>query len=119
VRGDGTSLRRALLNLVTNAIEHTPRDTPIEVALAADHDSVRVTVRDHGPGMTEEARVSAFEVFSRGSSGGTGLGLHVARTLVEAHGGECVLLAALGGGTAAEIRLPASIIEQAPSELAR
>jgi signal transduction histidine kinase len=119
VRGDQTSLWRALMNLVTNAIEHTPADTPIELSLAADHDSVRLTVRDHGPGMSEEARATAFEVFARGASGGTGLGLHVARTLVEAHGGECVLLAALGGGTAAEIRLPASIVEWAPTDLAR
>lgn len=116
VRGDQTSLWRALMNLVTNALQHTPADTPIELSLATDHDSVRLTVRDHGPGMSEQARASAFEVFARGTSGGTGLGLHVARTLVEAHGGECVLLAALGGGTAAEIRLPASIVERLPAD---
>lgn len=118
VRGDATSLRRALTNLADNAIIHTPPETPIDLALAADDDSVRLTVRDHGPGMSEQARANAFDVFARGRGGGTGLGLHVARTLVEAHDGECVLLPALGGGTSAEIRLPTSSIVRVDVESA-
>lgn len=113
VRGDSTSLRRALMNLVDNAISHTPAGSPIDLALAADDDSVRISVRDHGQGMSEEQRARAFDVFARGDGKGTGLGLHVARTLVEAHEGECVLLPALGGGISAEIRLPATALVRA------
>jgi two-component system, OmpR family, osmolarity sensor histidine kinase EnvZ len=97
------AVRRAITNLVDNARRHAHR-----VALAAlpQGRMVFVTVDDDGPGIPPERRESVFRPFESDASGGTGLGLTIARDIVRAHGGEIVLEDSPLGGLRARIRLP-------------
>jgi two-component system osmolarity sensor histidine kinase EnvZ len=95
--------RRAITNLVDNARRHAGR-----VALGATHSdrAVLVTVDDDGPGIPPDRRESVFRPFESDSTGGTGLGLTIARDIVRAHGGDIVLEESPLGGLRARIRLP-------------
>ncbi len=98
-----------LVNLVENAIKHTPARDAIEIHGYPGSGSVTLDISDRGPGIRpgDEARV--FEKFYRdptSSSIGTGLGLAVARGIVETHGGTLVALQRDGGGTTMRIELP-------------
>jgi two-component system sensor histidine kinase CpxA len=92
IRGDAELLRRAIENVVRNAIRHAPPNTAVEVSLVKDA-GVSVTVRDYGPGIPEEHLPHIFDPFYRvdtarsRSSGGVGLGLAIARRAVELHKG--------------------------------
>ena len=97
------AVRRAITNLVDNARRHARH---VALAAVAQGRSVLVTVDDDGPGIPAERRESVFRPFESGSSGGTGLGLTIARDIVRAHGGEIVLEDSPLGGLRARIRLP-------------
>ncbi len=97
------AVRRAVTNLVDNARRHARH---VALAAAAHGRSVLVTVDDDGPGIPAEKRESVFRPFESGASGGTGLGLTIARDIVRAHGGEIVLDDSPMGGLRARIRLP-------------
>jgi two-component system osmolarity sensor histidine kinase EnvZ len=97
------AIRRAITNLVDNARRHAERVT---VAAVPQGRTVMVTVDDDGPGIPEARRESVFRPFESGSSGGTGLGLTIARDIVRAHGGDIVLEDSPLGGLRARIRLP-------------
>ncbi len=110
---DGERLHQALLALVHNALTHTPVDTPLELSAAAGADgSATIDVVDHGPGMPAEMATHAFERFYRGDpsrsrhSGGSGLGLSIVQSIVEAHGGRISLATAPGQGCRFRIALP-------------
>ena len=122
VRGDPVLLEEALLNVVDNAVRHTPRGTRIRVATAAIADEqVRVTVEDSGPGVPADALPRLFEKFYRvpqggsGSRAGIGIGLAVARGLVEAMGGHVSARPSELGGLAIDIDLR---LAQVPAALA-
>ncbi|WP_027134305.1 ATP-binding protein [Geminicoccus roseus] len=108
LRGRPTALRRAVDNLLANAVTY---GTCAEVTLAADPRQVRMTIADRGPGIPLEMRERVFEPFFRletsrsRSTGGTGLGLALARGIVRAHGGEVSLRDREGGGTLVEVTL--------------
>jgi len=114
--GDPEQLRRVFLNLLRNAVVHTPAGTPIEVSLRTEGGEAVVRVRDHGPGLPPGETEAVFERFWRGSSsrgrddGGAGLGLAIAAALVSVHGGtvEASNLGEEEGGRGAEftVRLP-------------
>jgi signal transduction histidine kinase len=91
VRGDADRLRQVLMNLIDNAIKYSPAGDAIEVRAYADDGHVRVDVSDNGPGVAGEDQRLIFEKFGRVTSGnarpGTGLGLFIARSIAEAHGG--------------------------------
>ena len=93
VAGDPELLRRAVENVLRNAIRHSPRDTAVEVKVARNNGRVVVDIRDHGPGVPEEALPRLFDAFYRvetdrnRSSGGIGLGLSIARRAIELHKG--------------------------------
>jgi two-component system osmolarity sensor histidine kinase EnvZ len=97
------AVRRAVTNLVDNARRHARH---VVLAAVAQGRSVLVTVDDDGPGIPADRRESVFRPFESGSSGGTGLGLTIARDIVRAHGGEIVLEDSPLGGLRARIRLP-------------
>jgi signal transduction histidine kinase len=104
-------LERVLMNLLTNALRHTPSDGAVAVLVRPVLDEVRLTVEDTGTGIDDEARERMFERFWRGdgarSSRGAGLGLAIARGLVEAQGGTIWAESREGGGARVCFTLPA------------
>ena len=111
VRGDSFILRAAVTNLLENAIDFSPRESPVEIHLSTGGGKVELTIRDHGEGIPDYAREKVFERFySLRHPGpgrkGTGLGLTLVREAAELHGGSIALSPATGGGTAASLLLP-------------
>jgi signal transduction histidine kinase len=88
VRGNSAELRRVLQNLLDNAIKFCPPTQTVQVRLYRQQSNVRLEVRDPGPGVTHELETRLFTRFSSPrAGGGSGLGLYLARRIVEAHGG--------------------------------
>lgn len=110
VTADAQRLEQALGNLVDNALRHGAGDVELSAA-ATPGSAVELSVRDHGPGLTDAFAERAFERFARAdagrSAGGTGLGLAIVRALVDAHGGTIAAEAA-SPGTRMRILLPGS-----------
>jgi signal transduction histidine kinase len=104
-------VERVLMNLLTNALRHTPSDGSVAVRVEPSDGEVRFAVEDSGDGLDPEARARMFERFWRGdrsrSSRGAGLGLAIARGLVEAHGGTIWAEDRDGGGARICFTLPA------------
>jgi signal transduction histidine kinase len=103
-------VERVLMNLLTNALRHTPSDGAVAVRVKPVAGEVRVAVEDSGDGLDAEARARMFEHFWRGdrsrSSRGAGLGLAIARGLVEAQGGRIWAEDREGGGARVCFTLP-------------
>ena len=116
---------QVLANLLANAIKYSPPGTPIQVTLSRKGDKVLTTVCDRGPGIPVADRRRAFERFTRlgdhmtRAHGGVGLGLYIARRLVEAMGGEISVAAAPGGGAAFAFTLPTASAAAVSSPLSR
>jgi two-component system OmpR family sensor kinase len=114
VLGDEARLRQVIGNLVSNAINHTPPDTPVEVRLRTEDGSAVLEVADSGPGLSAEQAERVFERFYRADpargrvSGGTGLGLAIVAALVAAHGGRVEVDTTVGAGTTFRVYLPLS-----------
>jgi len=110
VHGRDELLRRALENVIRNAVRYTARDTVVEVSAARDAVELAITVCDRGPGVPEAELDRLFEPFFRAERGaqraGYGLGLAIARRAVEAHSGRIRASNRPGGGLCVEIRLP-------------
>jgi PAS domain S-box-containing protein len=105
---DPEQLRIVFQNVLMNAAQAMAGSGAIDVHLSMD-DSCRVSIRDRGPGMPEEVRAKAFDAFFTTKHRGTGLGLPIARRIVESHGGQIDLAPAPGGGTTVSIHLPAPV----------
>jgi len=105
---DPEQLRIVFQNLLMNAAQAMGGGGAIDVHLTMDGHGCRVTIRDHGPGMPEEVRAKAFDAFFTTKHRGTGLGLPIARRVIEAHGGEIDIRPAEGGGTMVSIQLPSA-----------
>jgi signal transduction histidine kinase len=114
VRGDATRLQQVLTNLLTNALKFTPRAGWIEVSLQRAGGWAQVEVADSGVGISPAFLPHVFDRFRQGpaatrSHGGLGLGLSIARHLVELHGGEIeVRSGGEGRGATFTVRLPLS-----------
>jgi signal transduction histidine kinase/transcriptional regulator with XRE-family HTH domain len=111
VHGDPTRLREALVNLLTNAVQHSPEGAPITMTLHTERREsglwALIAVTDLGPGIAPDILPRIFERFSSGSgSFGLGLGLYLSRRLVEAHGGTLTAESTLGSGTTFMVALP-------------
>ena len=88
VRGDRERLKQVLWNVLGNAIKFTPRDGHVSLAMVAGGDDVKVTISDTGVGISESLLPHVFEHFRQGDEGaGLGLGLAIARQVIEMHGG--------------------------------
>jgi two-component system OmpR family sensor kinase len=113
--GDESRLRQVFANLLSNALEHTPKGTPIEVKVSDDEGWAVASVHDSGPGIEPEHADHIFEPFyradpSRGRSerqgSGTGLGLAIVEAVVEAHGGSIQVEGGAGLGATFTLRVP-------------
>ena len=110
---DATRIAQVVGNLLENAITHTPEGGRVTVSAHIAANAVKVAVADTGPGIAPEDLPRLFDRFYRAdpsrsrSTGGTGLGLTIARRLVEAHGGSIEAESVVGQGSRFVIRLPA------------
>jgi signal transduction histidine kinase/DNA-binding response OmpR family regulator len=120
VRGDERAVRQVLLNLLGNAVKFTPRGGVVfrVLALTASPDrcTVRFTIEDSGPGIAPEDLQRIFEPFTRASIGsgveGTGLGLPIAKRLVDAMGGRLSVERGAGGGSVFTVELDMETAER-------
>ena len=103
---DPRKLRQALLNIVLNAIQASPRGSQVRLTVARDCEGARITVRDEGVGMSPEVLDRIRKPYFTTKEGGTGLGLAVARGLLEQHGGSLEFRSAPRSGTTVTIHLP-------------
>ncbi len=117
LRVDGLMLNRVFMNLLNNAVAYTPDGGTITVTTSASDDGVLVEVADTGIGIQADDLERIFERFyrvdkARGiEDGGAGLGLSIARRIVELHGGQIDATSAPGKGSAFRVRLPVSVAE--------
>ena len=112
VDGDEAHLRQAVANLVTNALTPTPDGSPVEVAARLHDGTANVTVRDHGPGLDDDALAHVFDRFwqaDRARTGvGAGLGLAIVAAIAAEHGGTATATNADHNGAEFKLTLPLS-----------
>ena len=123
VEGSRDELHRMVLNLLDNAIRHTPRGSCVELRLREDGGDALVEVADDGPGIPEAMRSQVFDRFVRGTGPadtargtGTGLGLAIVSAVAESHGGSVVARESRSGGALLVARIP---LAEAPKPAAR
>ncbi len=110
--GDAQRLRQVLDNLLDNALRHAPRGSAVVLATEHTRGEVRLSVQDSGPGLSPDDAVHVFDRFYRTDSsrardsGGLGLGLPIAKAIVEAHHGRIALHSAPGQGCVVSVDLP-------------
>jgi len=107
---DAVLMERVLWNLLENAIKYAPEDQPIEIGVKQCEERMEISICDRGPGIPAEQVTKIFETFQRGrlESGvpGVGLGLSIAKTIVEAHGGQLDYRPRTSGGSCFKVMLP-------------
>nr|WP_267876133.1 ATP-binding protein [Massilia sp. ST3] len=122
VDGDATRLAQVVINLLTNAAKYTPEGGLVDLELDCDPGHARISVRDNGIGIPEEALATVFDMFSQlepaldRSKGGLGIGLALVRGIVELHGGTVnAHSAGPGRGSEFEISLPLALGAACPA----
>ncbi len=111
VRSDPLRVEQILLNLLRNAVQHSPDNAPITVRVAAETEGITFRVVDRGPGIPADVQAWIFEPFERfdtESGVGTGLGLPVSRKLAELLGGRLTVESRVGEGATFTLALPAT-----------
>jgi signal transduction histidine kinase len=114
VRGDRRRLAQVVDNLVSNAIKFSPDAGAVDLTVGRHDGTVTIEVEDHGIGIPEAEHARLFERFFRAQGAlerqipGTGLGLYITRSIVEAHGGTVVTRSVVGQGTSFVVELPAA-----------
>jgi signal transduction histidine kinase len=108
--GNESQLERVFRNLISNAVKFTPEGGKVMVRASLEGDEVKVAVQDTGEGIANEDLSVIFTSFKRvgkKESDGTGLGLFIVKTIVEAHGGHVTVDSELGQGSLFTVYLPA------------
>jgi signal transduction histidine kinase len=112
ITADRTRLYQVICNLVSNASKYSPESSPIDISCESDGATVSIAIRDYGAGISEEEQKEIFERFRRldndatRSQKGTGLGLHIVKSLVELHHGDVEVESYEGLGSVFTIRIP-------------
>ncbi|MHB8641491.1 MAG: sensor histidine kinase [Gaiellaceae bacterium] len=110
IRADPERLRQVVANLLDNAVKYSSAGDTVDVEVGSTDASVVVVVRDHGPGIPRDEQGLIFEKFGRakgnGAKPGSGLGLFIARSIAEAHGGTLDVTSAPGRGATFILELP-------------
>ena len=125
VNADADRIAQVIMNYLTNALKYSDEDQPVQVSLQSQGDQVRVSVRDHGPGLSTEQRAYIWERFKRvpdieihnsyyHSNAGLGLGLYISKTIIEQHSGQVGVDSTPGEGSTFWFTLP--LINEAASE---
>jgi two-component system phosphate regulon sensor histidine kinase PhoR len=115
VEVDGKAIQQALINLIDNAIKHSPQGSGIQVGLEFESARIQLWVEDRGEGIPATEHTRIFERFYRVGSElrrktqGVGIGLSIVKHIVEAHGGRVRVRSALGEGSRFTIELPVKI----------
>jgi signal transduction histidine kinase len=116
VRGDRDRLQQVLTNLLDNAVKYSPAGEKVTVSAFRQNSRVRIEVSDHGPGVPADQQRVIFEKFGRGHTAGspgkpgTGLGLYIARSIAEAHGGVLEVDSGPAPGATFTLVLPADSV---------
>lgn len=122
ILADSTALREVLVNLIENAINHTqPNSGEITISVAQKGREIETTIQDNGSGIPADAIPHLFTKFFRvnemkSTTHGTGLGLYICKSIVEAHGGHIWVESVEGEGSTFSFRLPIEPVAQAKSE---
>jgi len=109
IEGDAARLRQVVGNVLDNAVKNSPSDAPVEVTVTRDDGTAQVSVRDHGSGVAPGDRERIFDKYTRAGTGlgrGTGLGLFLAREIVQAHRGRIWVGDTDGPGTTIVFTVP-------------
>lgn len=111
IQADADRINRVLMNLVSNAVKYSPRETRVTLRVEKSDSQAVLTVSDQGPGIAPDDLKVLFQPFGRGRSAdslaeGTGMGLYVVKQIVEAHDGKIEVHSEPGHGATLEIRLP-------------
>ncbi|NOX39785.1 MAG: PAS domain-containing protein [Alphaproteobacteria bacterium] len=115
LHGDQARLVQVMTNLLSNAIKFSPKGSTVKIEAGRDNGSLRLTIKDHGKGIAKDQQSKVFDRFTLGeasdhhATGGSGLGLTIAKAIVTAHGGEIELVSEPGQGATFGITLPAQI----------
>jgi signal transduction histidine kinase len=118
VRADPEDLEIIWTNLVENAIRYAPPQSEVMITGGRNNGSVRIAVRDSGPGVPPEEMPHIFDRFHRGDrsrsreSGGYGLGLAITKTLIDVYGGSISLVPSESGGACFVVELPGPLAAQ-------
>jgi heavy metal sensor kinase len=121
VMGDSDALKRAVANLLENAVRLAPAGSRIRLAVGSERGLAWVAVSDEGPGIASEHQPRVFDRFWRAdqgrsrADGGTGLGLSIVRQIAQSHGGDVQLQSKLGVGSTFTIWLPVAKVPNDPS----
>ncbi len=121
IQGDETRLRQVIDNLISNAIKYSPKGGEVRISGTFDDQTVTVAVKDQGVGLPQDEQDRIFERFYRVDGAlsrktqGTGLGLYLARAVVEAHGGTIAVESQPGQGATFRFTLPRELNERAKS----
>lgn len=122
--GDEARLMQVMANLISNALKFSQRGVSIQISVASLGRKVRISVRDHGVGIAPESRDLVFGKFTQVDSsdqrrvGGTGLGMHISKQIVERHGGLIDYDSEVGHGTTFFVEFPELLADQSMKQSA-
>ena len=109
---DGSRLKQAIVNLVMNAVQASPEGEKVTLRTSCDGAGMVIEISDRGPGIPEEKREEVFSPFFTTKKEGTGLGLPIVRKIIDAHGGQIIILDNPDGGLTFRVEIPIPSVEE-------